>query len=342
MKESTKNRFVRVIGCICLGLLFNIAFPGEMAKSSWNGFFLAFLYDAFVAYILWEANYQIYKFWDNRLSWNQIAKRIIFQSATSLSYTLFIVFVFIPLSNLYLFNQKIPNWNELIPTLIAIIFITVMITSINAGKEFLEEWRKSVKEQEALRRKYAEAQYRSLRSQVNPHFLFNSFNTLNALILESPEKARSFTDQLAEFYRKVLHHSNAEISELSEEINLLKNYSYLIKTRYEDDVQIMISIEENFDNAYLPHMSLQLCLENAIKHNKVSSRHPLKVEVTQKGKMILVKNKIDAKNVLAKESSGLGLKQIEAVYSSNKVDGFAYGEKNGYFEVELPLILNYD
>lgn len=270
MKDETKNRIVRVIGCICLGLLFNVVFPGDLAKSSREGFFYAFLYDAFIAYILWEANYQIYKYWDRRIAWNQIVKRIVFQSASSLGYTLLIVFIVIPFTNFYFFDEEIPNWIELIPTLIAIIFITVMITSINAGKEFLEEWKKSIKEQEALRRKYAEAQYRSLRSQVNPHFLFNSFNTLNALILESPEKARNFTDQLAEFYRKVLHQSNAEISKLSEEIQLLEHYYYLIKTRYEEDVQVNINVPRVDDQLYLPHMSLQLCLENAVKHNKVS------------------------------------------------------------------------
>lgn len=342
MQETTKNRIVRVFGSLGLGIILTVIFPGDFAKISTPNFLISILYDSIIAFILWETNYQIYMVFHNRLAWDAIVKRIIYQSSASLVFTLLMVFMVIPFSNHLLFEKEYQSWQQLLPTLVAIILITVMITSLNAGKEFLENWKASVKQQETLKRKYAEAQYKALRSQVNPHFLFNNFNTLNALILESPEKARTYVDEFSEFYRKVLQQSNSELTTLKEELLLVDHFTFLIRSRYEHLLNLEIDVSTKDNTELIPHMSLQLCLENALKHNKISSRHPLSVLIKKKENRIVVSNKIAIKKVLPRESSGLGLKQIAAVYSSNQTEGFHFGEKNGSFEVELPLIQQND
>lgn len=338
MDCKRKERNTRIVGSLFIGVVFTLVFTDYTTAITFKGSTIKWVVNTLITYTLWEGNAQIYDWLDEKIAWDKIKKRIIVQSALSLILTSTVVFGFVPLGLIYVFNEDYPDYGVLVPSFLITMLVTIMITAINAGNDFLRHWKKSIEEQEALKRKFAEAQYQALRSQVNPHFLFNSFNTLNALILESSSKSRLFVKELAAFYRKVLAQPNSEMVDLAEELALLKNYTYLLKTRYEDDFEVDFNIQQSAQQYLIPHMSLQLCLENALKHNKVSSKHKLIININQKEQSIEVQNKISKKQLLASESSGLGLKQIQAVYESNNIFNFNYKKENHSFIVTLPLI----
>ncbi len=139
-----------------------------------------------------------------------------------------------------------------------------------------ERRRTRLQEQETER---IQSRYEALRNQVNPHFLFNSFNTLSGLIEENPPQAVGFVDRMARFYRQILAHRQHAFIPLKEELTILNDYLGMLRARYEDALEVDIDIPEAYLQHGLPPLSLQLLVENAIKHNRLTKRSPLPIRI---------------------------------------------------------------
>lgn len=175
-----------------------------------------------------------------------------------------------------------------------------------------------------------------LQSQVSPHFLFNNFNILNALIDDTNSRAREYVDKLSDFLRYVINNQHHEVIALSEELQFVSNYAYLIKARFENKLQIDIRYLGNVDRIKIPPMAVQMLVENAIAHNEASTQHPLNINITITASFIEVKNKVRLKKGKSK-STGTGLKNIQQRY------GYLTDEKviitsGSEFSVKLPAI----
>lgn len=177
-----------------------------------------------------------------------------------------------------------------------------------------------------------------LRSQVNPHFLFNSLNTLTGLIEDDSERAMLYTERLSDLYRHSLQSYTKDKASLSEEVALLQAYIYIQEARFGKALDITIDIPENVKQKYyLPAMTLQLVVENALKHNVVAQAHPLQLLVQLQNDCIIVRNKINLK--ITKEASvGIGLKNIERRYKMLGNANIEYGAVNNWWVVKLPLL----
>jgi sensor histidine kinase YesM len=183
----------------------------------------------------------------------------------------------------------------------------------------------------------ASAQFESLKNQIDPHFLFNSLNVLSSLIEENPENAQKFTASLSKVYRYVLEQKDKELVTLQEEIQFAKTYIELLKMRFEESIQCEINIDENFEEAKVVPLSLQLLLENTIKHNIVSDLKPLKISIYTENNLLIVKNNLQKKAVLG-DRKGVGLQNIVdryAIMSNRNVRVF---ENEAFFAVEIPLL----
>ena len=175
-----------------------------------------------------------------------------------------------------------------------------------------------------------------LRNQVNPHFLFNSFNTLITTIEEDPARAVEYTEQLSDFFRNIVTYRDKDVISLAEELNLLETYLYLQKKRYGDNLRLIMP-EVVPGNFLVPPLTLQLLMENAIKHNAVSRDTPLQVELTIKEQYLEVKNNKNAR--MSKEKgAGMGLQNIVSRYGmlSNKPVIIEDGLES--FSVSLPRL----
>lgn len=181
------------------------------------------------------------------------------------------------------------------------------------------------------------AQFDILKHQINPHFLFNSMNILAALIPIDQEKAVAFTSRFSKLYRSVLELKEQMLINLEEELSFAKDYIFLQKVRFGENLKIEIDISDAALKDALPPFALQLLLENAIKHNIVSMDQPLTIRIFQKGESLIVENNLQKrKNV--EDSTGIGLKNLQGRYNLIGGQEIKTGEEDGKFVAHLPLI----
>lgn len=180
--------------------------------------------------------------------------------------------------------------------------------------------------------------YEHLKSQVNPHFLFNSLNTLTSLIEEDKENAVTYTERLSDLYRNMLAYHNKTLVSLEEELSLLSAYLYIQQSRFGDALQLHSDIPEHLKTQKkIPPMALQLLVENAIKHNVVSRSTPLVIEINADEEELKVRNRINPK--LKKElESGIGLTNISNRYTLLTRRKVSFGREGDFWVVKLPLL----
>ncbi len=193
-----------------------------------------------------------------------------------------------------------------------------------------------VKEQKIIA-STASAKFDALKNQLDPHFLFNSLNVLTSLIEEDPYKAQKFTTSLSKVYRYVLEQKNKDLVSVDEELQFARTYVRLLKMRFEDSIVFDIPDESNDPEAKIVPLSLQLLLENAVKHNVVTSDRPLHIKVFEEGAMLVVSNNLQEKQVV-KKSSGVGLENIRQRYAILTKKQLSIHKTDADFRVQLPIL----
>jgi len=226
--------------------------------------------------------------------------------------------------------------------LVPILLITIMIISIYEAIYFYVHLKKSIRDQEQAKQAVVQAQLDALRNQSQPHFLFNSFNTLRDIIdSETKEDAKNFVDQLSNVYRFILESGNSNMIQLADETKFSKAYIYIQKERFRDNLNVDWKLNPDGEHHLIVPMSIQLLLENAIKHNVVSKNKPLTIIVESTNNEIIVKNKIASKSTKL-PSTGLGLKNIEKRYDLLSNKNIHIEHNNETFKVTIPLLKSSD
>jgi len=220
------------------------------------------------------------------------------------------------------------RWYVWIPALLLLLISVIMIMRYRIKK---------IRKEQQLKRERAEFEYRNLRNQVNPHFLFNSFSTLMALIEENSSEAVEYTEQLSDYFRQILQCRDTELIRLAEELLLLENYLALQKKRYGNGLTMKIILEEKTMDTMIPPMSLQMLAENALKHNQASRSSPLQIKLSQEANDLVFCNQLQPKQNNEK-STGLGIKNIKERYLNFAGKQIRVIKNNTHFCVYLPLI----
>jgi len=218
-------------------------------------------------------------------------------------------------------------------------FIAASIISLSyEAFYFFEKWKEQFRLNEQLKNQQMKTQYEVLQNQMSPHFLFNSLNTLTSIIPEDANAAVSFTEKLSEVYRYILQNKDRELVSLGEEMEFVKSYLFLLRMRYPNNLSFEFNIEQKFQNQTIPPLTLQMLVENAIKHNVVSKAKPLHIDVyIENGKSVIVKNNLQPKGSLEK-STKTGLENIRKRYSilgNREIDVITSASN---FMVAVPLI----
>ncbi len=221
----------------------------------------------------------------------------------------------------------------------AAFFCTIMIIAIYESIYFMNALRQSVEETEQLKRESLSAQLNALRTQVNPHFLFNNLNTLCSIIPDDPKLAVDFVQQLSKVYRHILQVKDEKAIPLREELAVLKAYSFLLQTRFGSNLQVHIDVSADKLEKKIVPLSLQLLMENAIKHNIVSAEKPLRIDVYTENGSLVVSNNLQKKHQLP-ESTGIGIQNIRNRYRLLGDKTVAVTEGTGNFTVSIPLLAN--
>ena len=198
---------------------------------------------------------------------------------------------------------------------------------------------KALSKAERLEKENVKAKYEALKNQVNPHFLFNSLNTLANMVMdEENDKAVEFIQKLSKVYRYILQSRDQEISDFRTEMKIVEEYTYLLKNRFEEGVEFHYDVPNDYNHLVLPPLTLQMLIENTVKHNVISSSQPLKVWVQIEDDRLVIKNTLNLKRVDERESTGMGIENIKNRYQLLTDEEVIIKSGKDFFEVRLPLI----
>ncbi|WP_045492101.1 2TM domain-containing protein [Chryseobacterium sp. StRB126] len=220
--------------------------------------------------------------------------------------------------------------------------IALLISAFLHAKSFMQELKKNSRKEvveQKLIAKSANAQFESLKNQLDPHFLFNSLNVLSSLIDENPHQAQKFTASMSKIYRYVLEQKDKELVTVEDEIEFAKTYCDLLKTRFEDSVDFIFDVTKEDYRKFVVPLSLQLLLENCIKHNFATSSKPLVIRIFSKDDILCIENNLQVREQI-KESSGIGLANIVQRYSLLTKRNVFIEKSEDYFKVKLPMLVN--
>lgn len=334
---STK-KFILI--SLIMGAFFMIVFPSWTDESTWLDVLKSYVPNVIFCMSLWKANEGLVMFLDRYISWFD---RPILRFFVSVIGTIIVTVFVINILNMFfywLYFDRTPleyiqvaNPWDFIYTVI----ITGVISLFFHGRGFLIEWRASVIEVEQLKQAKIAAQYETLKNQVNPHFLFNSLNVLSSLVYRDQDLAAKFIKQLSKVYRYVLDTREKEVVSLQSEMDALESYIFLMKIRFGENLKVIQNVQPKSNEQMVP-LTLQMLLENAIKHNEISKAFPLTIEINRLDNgLISMKNNLQKKRQL-EEKSGVGLANIEARFKYISDKKVQILETEDAFEVLIPIV----
>ncbi len=328
-KMKIKAPFDRYL--LMLGLAGILAYFGHDAD-----FWPYVLVNLAYTFAFWEGNYQLVGWVRERFPlMQQTSRRIFTQIGLSVAYTLLagtLVTIFFHLIDWipyeWDFHQRILIMGLFITAIIAIVYETVF---------YFDLWKSSLLEGERLKKTAARLQFESLKNQVNPHFLFNSLNTLASLIPVDPVKAEKFVQEFAGIYRYVLEVKDRNFVSLREEMDFVSSFVYLLKIRFGEHLKFEHQLEKQLDQYQIPPLILQNLVENAIKHNVILKERPLVICLEIQNDTLMVSNNLQERSYPA-ASTQTGLRNMvqRLQLVANKEAKFY--KKEGYFIAEIPLI----
>lgn len=330
-KEIISILFIGMLGVVSTFLIFC-----KECMFNWGVAWRSALATTIFWIVLWKGNEYISHLLDKKYPWLASPnRRFILGISASVIFTTVAIIVMISGMEILLGWEMGENKAR---TILTANGIAIFIFCFLVARQFMFAWRDLALREEKIKTELMTSKFESLKNQINPHFMFNSLNALSSLIYEDQKMAEKYIDQLSKVLRYVLDAGKKELVPLADELEILESYIFLQKIRYAENIEVDIAIESENRNQYVPPLVLQLLIENAIKHNEISSEHPLTIDVIEESGYIKVKNAIRPKEVLRKDSTALGLKNIKARYNLLSDRQVIVHSGNGLFSVELPLI----
>ena len=336
---SKNEKWIAALLLPPFAILANIFLFGSRYFESFTGFLTATLITLGVILLVYTSCGMVAVIFINKYpKYSQTFKRIFFS---------LLVYILLMISGISLlfwgydylnFLGFTMNYNAYFWTLMIGLACNFLATSFNEGAAFYEKWRMLVDEAENLKRENLQSQLEGLKGQVNPHFLFNSLNSLSSLISEDPAKAEKFLDEMSKVYRYMLRTNEDGLTTLETELQFIQSYFHLLKTRYGDSLLLKTQIDDHYLDYWIPPLTLQMLVENAVKHNMILRDSPLVIQLlTTNSKKLIVTNNLQRKNRLV-FSNKVGLNNIHNKYRLMKQEEIMIRDDGKEFSVVVPLI----
>lgn len=297
-------------------------------------YFMVSLFSFIQWIMLWGGNSLITKLIDSRISWIESPlTRFLVGIVTTVLYTSLVI------AGAIRFFAVVLDFHfggSILSTVTISVLITIIVSLFLHGRVFLLNWRKLELDAVKLRNENLTSQFESLKSQMDPHFLFNSLNVLTNLVYENADQSARFIKQLSEVYRYVLEVRNKEVVSLEMELKFVASYLYLQQIRFGDKLRVINELGSV--KSSIPPLALQMLVENAIKHNVIAEEYPLTIRLYAAGDNIVVENNLQRKQILDEDSTGIGLQNIGKRYQFLADRDIEVVETGGKFKVILPLL----
>jgi len=336
-KNVSEKIMIYVLGSASLSLFLLFAFM-RGALTDWHNFFTGFFWAFSISITQWIGLETVYDLIDRRISWIETpVKKVFAQILFFLAYSAG-AFILVQIFNYYVWMDVAPekSWGWILKSLPATLLISFIISLIFTAIGFFHAWKKSFVQAEKLKVEMMAYKYESLRNQINPHFLFNSLNVLSDLVYDDQAIAVKFIRQLSDLFRYVLDSRDKELVPLKDELEFINSFTFLLKTRFENKLKIDIDVQPD-PHDYIVPMTLQLLIENAVKHNEVSEAFPLRIVVRKVGDCLEVENNLQLKKV-GDESKKTGLRNISqqfAFFSEKPIKIITSDER---YMVRVPIL----
>jgi len=321
-----------------LSFMFRLLTPEHVNEPPLTLRIFVFVYSIIILNLLFNGLLWLDRKLDSRLPWYYYPrKRMVVETVFSLAGTLTVF-----LLNYYLFRAFVPEPLPAVPAnkaVFAFILTSILLMvsmSLIIAKNFFQNWQKSLLEVEKLKQEKVKSDYKALQNQLNPHFLFNNLNMLVSEIRRDRDNAVRITEELSDVYRYVLQSKDQDTVSLEEELEFADSFMFLQKVRFGDNLVLSKNISPESLHLHLPPLTLQVLLENAIKHNVVSSTKPLHIEMYDDQEFLSVKNNYQPRK--STYSTHTGLKNIKMRYSilcDRKVE---VSLQEDWFSVKVPLL----
>lgn len=334
------DRLFRWIGIPATGILFyGVCSYLNASFRRPEDFLLNQLYFIFISFTIWHGNMRLGNLLKNPINkFNSILARIFLRYLATIVFTFCVTFILMLIWN-KVFQHNAYSYAEILIVQLVETFISVLI-----GSMYVTVYLNRAKEKreliiERIEKQKIQAQLDALKSQLDPHFIFNSLNTLSYLITTDAEKAKLFNDTLAKVYRYVLINKEKDMVPLHEEIEFTRNNYYLLKIRYQTGLKMSVKLDNIVaENYIIPPLSLQTLVENAIKHNSFSEKSPLHIKIIISDEGALVTNNKMIKKFDVR-SSKIGLVNLKERYKLIAKKNIIIDEDNQRFSVLLPLLI---
>ena len=329
-----------IVGIVILLIDQSIRYFSDQTIAFNNTFLRVFSYYLIYSVPLTLVNSEFFNYLNHRVNWIKYQKYRLpigfFGSVALTLITFFFVRAFVEMA------IDGESWKEFLDSesisfyLSALVITFVISLFFHAVYYYKELQKNKVKEQKVIAGT-ASAKFDALKNQLDPHFLFNSLNVLTSLIEENPDSAQKFTTSLSKVYRYVLEQKNKELVTVDEELKFARTYMSLLKMRFEDSIIFDIPDACSNPEFKVVPLSLQLLLENAVKHNMVTSSKPLHIKIYEEGEFLVVMNNLQPKQIV-KKSSGVGLNNIKQRYEllTDKKVMINQGAKE--FAIAIPML----
>ena len=329
--------------CLKIALILTFVFSILNQQYELDGILRTFIISSLYSFGLGFGNGLINNLLDKKWDWlTQTNTRIYLGIVGTVLYTIPIVLLINYL--IFVVLQKLPA-NEffserMIWVHLFYIILSLAISTFMHARSFMINWKQASKievTQQKIIAGTASAKFESLKNQIDPHFLFNSLNVLSSLIEENPENAQRFTTSLSKIYRYVLEQKDKELVSVEEELSFAKTYMNLLKMRFENSLDYELKIDVIPEDAKVVPLSLQLLLENTVKHNIVSEQKPLRIVIFIENNYLVVQNDFQKKEVL-QERRGLGLQNIVNRYGIITDRKVIIDQNEETFTVKIPIL----
>lgn len=314
-------------------------FVGNALFTNFWNYAYNIIYGALLGWTIWKGNQLLGVYFDWKMPWEKNpTKTFLYRIVASIIFSAVDIVVVSYLIYTYIYKINVfDNIRPLINYALVAFVIAMLVTTIIYLYHFFISWRELVIQREKYKSDALSLQYETLKSYVNPHFLFNSLSVLSSLVEKDTQKSQQFIKQLSDIYRYVLEQKDKELVPLKVEFEFIKSFIDLNKIRHGDNLKVDIRID-NFEGYVIP-LSLQILVENALKHNIVSEEEPLTIAISRENSSLIVQNNLQKRNTIS-DKGGIGLETIQKRYEMLTSEPLIIEDVNGYFRVKVPIISN--
>lgn len=336
MKRERVSRIIRTYAIITIGTTLGLLVRWVSGKFTLEFNIILFFVSFFMISITWE----FLNFVNNRLNRvlpfeRSISQRILVQLSIGAIFSLLIRF------GIYKFGEPSLGFKLdslfMASTWVLYVLVSVGINTIFFLKYFIARWKESILRAERLEKEKTQVQFDNLKNQLNPHFLFNALTSLNSLITENQQLASQFLQHMSKVYRYVLQNKDKNFVSLHTELDFVKNYVFLAETRFGSSLRIKFEIGESAREQAIVPVTLQILIENALKHNIVDQERPLHIDVFTSGDYLVISNNLQKRKTV-ETSNKLGLENLKSLYKFLTDRPLIVEELDDRFNVKVPLI----